>query len=140
MGTGEHLAKYRQAASLARKATKRLTRKTAREGLSLQARLKIKSKCVPNRFLRRYRQAMLHKSLTSAVYVFCLECCGWSAKEVDNCMSGGCPLYLFRRPFKMLVAHEGCVPDNLKGRIKIVPVGWSRHSGRGKRKVARAEE
>ena len=35
----------------------------------------------------------------AAIKVMCLECIGWSRKEITNCTSTACPLYAYR-PFQ----------------------------------------
>ena len=36
------------------------------------------------------------KSPLKAIRVKCLNCCGWSRKEVELCTAEDCPLYHFR--------------------------------------------
>lgn len=51
---------------------------------------------IPPAHRGRYRRAITGKSRKAAIRAFCLECTGWSSKEVRLCTSPGCPLYRYR--------------------------------------------
>jgi len=51
---------------------------------------------IPPAHRDRYRRAISGRSRKAAVRAFCLECVGWSAKEVRLCVTKGCPLYKYR--------------------------------------------
>jgi hypothetical protein len=44
-----------------------------------------------------YEKAVTTKSPRKAIKIFCLECCGYSSKEVDLCTGVACPLYPYRQ-------------------------------------------
>ncbi len=50
----------------------------------------------PRKFRDLYRRAWSGNSRKAAVRAHCLECVGWSAKEVALCTAPACPLYEFR--------------------------------------------
>ncbi len=51
---------------------------------------------IPPAYRGLYRRAITGRSRKSAVRAFCLECVGWSPKEVRLCVTKGCPLYMYR--------------------------------------------
>lgn len=51
---------------------------------------------VPKKYQRLYTKAINKRSRKAAVRSFCLECAGFSEKEVQNCTDGDCPLYKYR--------------------------------------------
>jgi len=53
-------------------------------------------KDIPPKFRGHYEKGMEGKSRKAAIRAQCLECCGWSAKEVRNCTTTDCTLYKFR--------------------------------------------
>jgi hypothetical protein len=52
---------------------------------------------VPESKQKMYEKAVTTKSPRKAIKIFCLECCGYSSKEVDLCTGLGCPLYPYRQ-------------------------------------------
>ena len=50
---------------------------------------------VPERYADMYKRAR-HGSRASALRVFCLQCVGWSSREVKACTAPACPLYAYR--------------------------------------------
>ena len=54
---------------------------------------------MPETCRNRYVKAMRGRSVASAVKAFCLECMGWSRREVKACTAQACPLYPYR-PFQ----------------------------------------
>jgi len=50
-------------------------------------------------FIRTKRGKMRQVKLTplAAIKLHCLECVGWSPKEVDSCVDHHCPNYHFRK-------------------------------------------
>lgn len=50
----------------------------------------------PPKYRNLYRRAWTAKSRKAAIRAFCLECVGWSEKEVRLCTAPACPLYEFR--------------------------------------------
>jgi hypothetical protein len=55
-----------------------------------------KSKNVPESLQKMYEKAVTTKSPRKAIRIFCLECCGYVKKEVENCTGLACPLYAYR--------------------------------------------
>lgn len=53
-------------------------------------------KDIPPKFRGHYEKGILGKSRKSAIRAQCLECCGWSSKEVRCCTSTDCTLHKFR--------------------------------------------
>ncbi len=51
---------------------------------------------IPPAHRGRYRRASTGRSRKAAIRAFCLECVGWSSKEVKLCTSPGCPLFKYR--------------------------------------------
>ncbi len=52
---------------------------------------------VPESKQKMYEKAVTTKSPRKAIKIFCLECCGYSSKEVDLCTGLACPLYPYRQ-------------------------------------------
>lgn len=50
----------------------------------------------PAKFRNLYRRAWSGKSRQAAIRAHCLECVGWSPREVDRCTAPACPLYEYR--------------------------------------------
>jgi len=50
----------------------------------------------PPKFRKLYRRAWGGKSRQSAIRAHCLECVGWSPREVALCTAPACPLYEYR--------------------------------------------
>ena len=51
---------------------------------------------IPKLYRGIYNKAVAGKSRKAAMHAQCLECCGWSIKEVFLCTSPQCPLYPYR--------------------------------------------
>jgi len=51
---------------------------------------------IPPTYRGIYRRAICGSSRKAAIRAFCLECVGWSPKEVRLCVTQGCPLYKYR--------------------------------------------
>ncbi len=51
---------------------------------------------IPRRYRGIYRQAAFQKSRKSAMRIGCLQCVGWSEREVRDCTSIECISFLFR--------------------------------------------
>jgi len=51
---------------------------------------------IPPTYRGHYRRAITGRSRKAAIRAFCLECVGWSPKEVRLCSSPGCPLFKYR--------------------------------------------
>jgi hypothetical protein len=51
---------------------------------------------VPKKYRGLYERAMAGKSRKAAMHAFCLECCYWQVKEVQQCSDDHCPLYPYR--------------------------------------------
>jgi len=51
---------------------------------------------VPKKYRRAYDIAQTGKSLRAAINSQCIECMGYSFKEVINCCSPQCPLFKYR--------------------------------------------
>ena len=52
---------------------------------------------VPSKYKSLYNRGLQRKSRKAAVRSFCLECVGYSEKEVIKCTDTGCPLYNYRK-------------------------------------------
>lgn len=61
-----------------------------------EERIEKHRKQVPKDFLRVYDIAMAGRSLRAAVNSQCIECMGYSLKEVRLCCSPQCPLFPYR--------------------------------------------
>ena len=53
-------------------------------------------KDIPTKYRSHYEKGIVGKSRKSAIRAQCLECCGWSSKEVRCCTSTDCTLHKFR--------------------------------------------
>ena len=51
---------------------------------------------IPKKYNSMYNKALAKKSRKAAIRSFCLECVGYSEKEVKVCTDDGCPLYRYR--------------------------------------------
>lgn len=51
---------------------------------------------IKNTFIHRNTSKTKNLTALMAVREKCLECCGWSTKEVAECTALDCVLYLFR--------------------------------------------
>ena len=49
---------------------------------------------VPRKYVGIYKKR--NRSRKAAIRSFCLECCHYETKEVENCTDEGCPLYHWR--------------------------------------------
>ncbi len=57
---------------------------------------------VPKKYRGFYERAMTGKSRKAAMHAFCLECCCWQIKEVQQCRDNGCPLFSYRSRARIL--------------------------------------
>jgi len=53
-------------------------------------------KDIPTKYRSHYEKGIVGKSRKSAIRAQCLECCGWSSKEVRYCTSTDCTLHKYR--------------------------------------------
>ena len=51
---------------------------------------------IPPAYRGLYRRAIGGKSRKAVIRSICLECVGWSPKEVRLCVTKGCPAYKYR--------------------------------------------
>ena len=51
---------------------------------------------VPRKYRALYRRAWARKSRKAAIRAQCLECVGFSSREVELCTAPACPLFAFR--------------------------------------------
>jgi len=51
---------------------------------------------IPESRKAKYKKAVSGKSLRAAVNSMCLECVGYSTREVSLCTDLACPLYMYR--------------------------------------------
>lgn len=51
---------------------------------------------IPKRYQALYERAVARKSRVAAIRSQCLECVGYSTKEVKLCTDTRCPLYSYR--------------------------------------------
>ncbi len=58
----------------------------------------MKREDVPAKYRPKYDRAMSGRSPKSGIRLFCLECVGWSEKEVRLCTARDCSLFLYRQP------------------------------------------
>jgi len=54
------------------------------------------SREIPKKYRGLYNKAIKKRSRKAAIRSFCLECVGYSEKEVLECADSGCPLHKYR--------------------------------------------
>ena len=64
--------------------------------MTISERRRLKVKEIPPKHRKVLKHAFSGRSRKAAIRAFCLECCGYSAKEVALCTDVTCPLYDYR--------------------------------------------
>jgi hypothetical protein len=75
---------------------------TPTQAPSVQARVA----SMPTKCRKTYVRAMSGRSKAAAIKAFCMECVGWSRREVALCTAPACPLHPYR-PFKRVRCPAG---------------------------------